>query len=69
VYRAGASRFTLITTAWKSEVSMTAQHKTIGRRISAKDREFEELLRRAAVNAKSQTAAILRARKRRVRAA
>ena len=48
---------------------MTAQHKTIGRRISEKDREFEELLRRAAVNAKSQTAAILRARKRRVRAA
>ena len=39
---------------------MTAQHKTIGRRISAKDREFEELLRRAAVNAKSQTAANLR---------
>jgi hypothetical protein len=55
--------------AWKSEGSMTAQHKTIGRRISTKDREFEELLRRAAVNAKSQTTANLRARKRRVRAA
>ena len=49
---------------------MVAQRKSIGRRMSAKDREFEELLRRAAVSAKSQTAGNQRAaRKKRVRAA
>lgn len=35
---------------------MTAQRKTPTRRISAKDREFEELLRRAALYAKKRQA-------------
>jgi hypothetical protein len=49
---------------------MAAQRKTIGRRISAKDREFEELLRRAALYAKRQTQAnVPIARRKRVRAA
>ena len=36
---------------------MTAQRKAITRKISAKDREFERLLRRAARYAKLQAAA------------
>ena len=49
---------------------MAAQRKSIGRRISAKDREFEELLRRAALNAKRQAQANLHVvRRKRVRAA
>ena len=38
---------------------MTAQRKTTTRGISAKDREFEELLRRAALYAKRHPAAEL----------
>jgi hypothetical protein len=49
---------------------MAAQQKTHGRRISAKEREFEELLRRAAAYAKDRAAANLRiARRKRVKAA
>jgi hypothetical protein len=49
---------------------MAAQRKTIARRISAKDREFEELLRRAALNAKRLTQTNLHVvRRKRVRAA
>lgn len=55
-----------------SEVSMAAQRKTIGRGISTKDREFEELLRRAAHLAKSRRVAklrVVRIRRKRVKAA
>jgi len=44
---------------------MTAQRKSPTRRISAKDREFEELLRRAALYAKRRPAAELRVERRR----
>jgi hypothetical protein len=51
---------------------MTAQRKTTGPRISAKDREFEELLRRAALYAKGRRATnlrVVRVRRKRVKAA
>ena len=48
---------------------MKAQHKATTRRISAKDREFERLLRRAALYFKMQGARNALARKRRVAAA
>ena len=49
---------------------MKTQRKTIRRRISAKDREFEELLRRAALYLKTPPAADLHAnRRKRVAAA
>ena len=49
---------------------MTTQHKTPMRRSSAKDREFEQLLRRAALYAKTQTARDVRvAPRKRVRVA
>ena len=54
-----------------SEVSMSRQPKSSGRRrISAKDRELEELLRRAAVYSKNRALANLRVvRRKRVKAA
>jgi hypothetical protein len=49
---------------------MKAQRKTIRRRISAKDREFERLLRRAALYLKTQPVADLHVnRRKRVAAA
>jgi hypothetical protein len=49
---------------------MSRQTKTTGRKISAKDREFEELLRRAALYLKNRPVASLRiVRRKRVKAA
>jgi len=49
---------------------MSPQPKKSGRSISAKDREFEELLRRAALYCKNRDSANLRvARRKRVKAA
>jgi hypothetical protein len=49
---------------------MSRQTKTTERKISAKDREFEELLRRAALYAKRRPATNLRVvRRKRVKAA
>jgi len=49
---------------------MKAQRKTSRRRISTKDREFERLLRRAALYAKRQIAPVVSiARRKRVKAA
>jgi hypothetical protein len=49
---------------------MSSHPKSSSRRISAKDREFEELLRRAAVYAKNRSSGNLRVmRRKRVKAA
>lgn len=53
-----------------SEVAMAAQRKAPRRRISAKEREFEELLRRASIYAKNRMATNLHlVRRKRVKAA
>jgi AcrR family transcriptional regulator len=70
VYRFYPTKVSLEIMSAVSEVSMSRQRETARRRISPKDREFEELLRRAAAYIKNRASANLRiVRRKRVKAA